>query len=152
LPKPEKTTSLPRLSALSIVSSIASTASPASFLLSPDRSATWSTNSDFVSYSSFYKVGETPKLTRLADSEPLPRRRQDAFLPRDTGQLTGPNDQFPQFALIRRAREALGVGSKRPRAGVVGPRRRDLRRPPWRTHPRRRPEYRPWISPGWHGW
>ena len=45
---PEKnTTSLPRLSAPSIVSSIASTASPASFLLSPARSATWSTNSDF---------------------------------------------------------------------------------------------------------
>src|SRR5581483_1237899 len=35
LPKPENVTSLPRFRALSIVSSIASTASPASFLLNP---------------------------------------------------------------------------------------------------------------------
>src|SRR5262249_45656678 len=53
LPKPENVTSLPRFRADSIVSSIASTASPASFLLNPARSATWSTNSDFVTCSSF---------------------------------------------------------------------------------------------------
>ena len=51
LPKPENVTSLPRLSASSIVSRTASTASPASFLLNPARSATWSTNSDFVTCS-----------------------------------------------------------------------------------------------------
>lgn len=48
LPKPEKETSLPRRSVLSTVSKNASTASAASRLLSPARSATWSTNSDFV--------------------------------------------------------------------------------------------------------
>src|SRR5205807_10612387 len=50
-PNPEKTTSLPRLRVLSIVSRTASTASAASLLLSPARSATWSTNSAFVTCS-----------------------------------------------------------------------------------------------------
>ncbi len=52
LPKPENVISPPRLRVPSIVSSTASTALHASFLLRPARSATWSTNSDFVTCSS----------------------------------------------------------------------------------------------------
>src|SRR5206468_12356988 len=48
LPKPEKFTSLPRLSVSSMVVSTASTALVASPFDRPDVDATWSTNSDFV--------------------------------------------------------------------------------------------------------
>src|SRR5207237_1066389 len=47
-PKPDPPTSLPRRSASSIVASTASMARLASCLVSPARSATWSTSSDFV--------------------------------------------------------------------------------------------------------
>src|SRR6202042_1525203 len=86
LPKPENVTSLPRFSAPSIVSSIASTASPASFLLNPARSATWSTNSDFVTCSSFKVVGkidanrvggqQSPVCPRPRSFSPLPGARR----------------------------------------------------------------------------
>src|SRR5205807_2899886 len=56
-PKPENVISLPRLSVPSIVSSTASTAFAASFLLNPARSATWSTNSDFVTFILLGAVG-----------------------------------------------------------------------------------------------
>src|SRR5207253_10328999 len=54
LPKPDTLTSLPRRSASSIAASTASTARPASCLVRPARSATWSTSSDFVTLASSF--------------------------------------------------------------------------------------------------
>src|SRR5207302_7689522 len=66
LPNPVTVTSRPRRSASSTVSMMASTARPASALVSAARSATWSTSSDFFTSSSSFLIGNLT-LTPHAD-------------------------------------------------------------------------------------